>query len=125
MTDRIPWVESRAPRPAVEMRKWLSISSLLFLSFRFPFLHRSMKRPIRESCLFTRSAQLHEEDPEDESRLKKKKGMKKNLEVTQRSAKAASYHGHLGFCIMWILGTLPESEFLVPRFKFNLFCCAQ
>lgn len=58
MTGRIPWVESRAPRPAVEMRKWLSISSLLFLSFCFPFLHRSMKRPTRESCLFTRSAQV-------------------------------------------------------------------
>lgn len=67
MTGRIAWVESRAPRPAVEMRKWISISSLLFLSFRFPFLHRSMKQPTRESCLFTRSAQLHE-DPEEESR---------------------------------------------------------
>lgn len=48
------------------------------------------------------------------------KGRKKNLEVTQRSAKMASYHSHLGFCITWMLATLPESEFLVSRFKFNL-----
>lgn len=34
--------------------------------------------------------------------------------------KKASYHSHLGFCIMWMLATLPESEFLVSRFKFNL-----
>lgn len=49
--------------------------------------------------------------------------MKKKLEVNQRSAKAASYHGHLGFCITWMLGTLPESGFLVPRFKFSLSGC--